>query len=399
MANKLLLQLQQRLAQQQQQHLYRQLNVMQSPQGVEVIFDQQKYLSFCSNDYLGLANHPEIIQALQRGAKQYGVGSGAASLINGYSEQHQLLEQELAEFLQRDRVLLFSTGYMANLGIATALLQVNDRVFADRYNHASLLDSARLVSSKHQRYRHNDMQHLQQLLIKAQVESNTNHQCLIQSDGVFSMEGDFAHLLDLVKLSQHYQTWLVLDDAHGFGVLGANGRGSWENLALNQTQIPILMATMGKAMGCFGAFVAGSEPLIESLIQFARTYLFTTALPPALVMAARKSLAIVKKQAWRRQQLADNIHYFKRSAKQLDLPLLNSSTAIQPLLLKQDHLALEWSQRLWQQGILVSAIRPPTVAKNQARLRITLSTEHQTSHIDYLLEQLNKLYVNSTLKN
>ncbi|MGD8940274.1 MAG: 8-amino-7-oxononanoate synthase, partial [Gammaproteobacteria bacterium] len=313
------------LRERREQHLYRQRKVIAGPQGPVVYVDDRPLISFCSNDYLGLANHPKAIEALRLGAERYGVGSGASHLISGHSEAHHDLELELAEFVRRPRALLFSTGFMANLGVITALFGKGDAIFEDRLNHASLIDAGLYSGARVQRYLHADANSLQNYLAKSPAE-----QKLIVSDGVFSMDGDIAPLPNLAKLAAEHNTWLMVDDAHGFGVLGESGRGSAEHFGLDNG-IPIYMATLGKALGTFGAFVAGSEALIETLIQLARSYTYTTALPPAVAEATRANLRLVQQEPWRRDKLRSLITRFRQGAQQLGLTLMDSVTPIQPL--------------------------------------------------------------------
>ncbi len=366
--------------------LYRVRHVVEGPQQPEQLVDGRYMLAFCSNDYLGLANHPEIIKALQAGADRYGAGSGAAHLINGHSRAHHALEEELAEFTGRPRALLFSTGYMANLGVISALLARHDSLFEDRLNHASLIDAGLLARASLKRYRHCDMQSLQQ-----QLGSAAEGRCLIATDGVFSMDGDIAPLPELAAQAKKHDAWLLVDDAHGLGVLGKDGRGSLNHFKLNHAAVPVLMGTLGKAFGTFGAFVAGSDDLIETLIQQARSYIYTTASPPALAEATRVSLRLVQQESWRRERLQQLICRFRKAAEQLDLPLMASETPIQPLLLGSTERAVDWSRRLESQGILVTAIRPPTVPEGSARLRITFSALHTDRQVDRLLDALAKL--------
>ena len=365
-----------------QQHLYRKRRILQSPQGAEVVIDGRHCVSFCSNDYLGLANHPRVIKALQDGAARYGVGSGASHLITGHSAAHHALEEELAEFTRRPRALLFSTGYMANLGVIGALAGPRDTVYEDRLNHASLVDAAVLSRARLRRYPHGDMSTLQSQLVC------TDKLALIVSDGVFSMDGDLAPVSALAELARNYNASLMIDDAHGLGVLGKTGRGILEQLAINPDDVPVLMGTLGKAFGVFGAFVAGSEELIETLIQQARSYIYTTALPPALAEAARMSLKLSQSEQWRREHLFSLIARFRLGATQLNLPIAASTTPIQPLMIGDSESALTLSEKLYARGIVISAIRPPTVPKGQARLRITLSAAHSEQHVDRLLETL-----------
>lgn len=365
-----------------QQHLYRTRRILQSPQGTEIVIDGQHCVSFCSNDYLGLANHPLVIKALQEGAAHYGVGSGASHLITGHSAAHHALEEELAEFTGRPRALLFSSGYMANLGVIGALAGPRDTVYEDRLNHASLVDAAVLSRARLRRYPHGDMSTLQNQLVR------TDKLALIVSDGVFSMDGDLAPVSALAELARNYNASLMIDDAHGLGVLGKTGRGILEQLAINPDDVPVLMGTLGKAFGVFGAFVAGSEELIETLIQQARSYIYTTALPPALAEAARMSLKLSQSEQWRREHLISLIARFRLGATQLNLPIAASTTPIQPLIVGDSRQALTLSEKLYTRGIVINAIRPPTVPKGQARLRITLSAAHSEQHVDRLLETL-----------
>lgn len=374
------------LTQQKRHHLYRQPRISASPQQPEMHIDGRSVLTFCSNDYLGLANHPELIKSFQHAANKYGVGSGAAHLINGHNIEHQRLEEALAEFTGRQRALLFSTGYMANLGVITALTNSGESLYQDRLNHASLMDAGRLSAAKMWRYQHSDMDNLRQRIARSQDDCT-----LIATDGVFSMDGDCANLPELASISQKQQSWLMVDDAHGFGVLGKNGAGLVEQYGLSSEQVPILMATLGKGAGTAGAFVAGDHELIEFLIQAARTYIFTTAMPPAIAAAGCKSIELIQQETWRRDILQQHIQQFKHGAAQLGLPLMPSDTAIQPILVGSSDLALRYSQQLLSQGILVTAIRPPTIPKGEARLRVTLSARHTHQQITHLLSALETL--------
>ncbi|MFA5685669.1 MAG: 8-amino-7-oxononanoate synthase [Lysobacteraceae bacterium] len=371
------------LEQRKAHQLYRVRRVSEGPPGPELRIGGERLLAFCSNDYLGLANHPDVVRALQAGADTWGVGSGAAHLVSGHSAAHHALEEELADFIGRPRALLFSTGYMANLGVAGALLGPGDRLFADRYNHASLLDAARYSGARLVRYAHADGDDLGRRLV---ASGRSGH--LITTDGVFSMDGDLAPLPALAAAARAAQAWLLVDDAHGLGVLGAEGRGSVAHCGLEADAVPILMGTLGKAFGTFGAFVAGSEDLIETLIQRARTYVYTTATPPALAEATRASLRLVRAESWRRERLQALIARFRSGAAQLGLQLMASETPIQPLLVGAADAAVRLSERLRARGILVPAIRPPTVPAGTARLRITFSAAHEEPQVDRLLEAL-----------
>ena len=366
--------------------LYRERRLVDTPPGRLVVFDGRECLSFCSNDYLGLANHPDVVQAFRRGAERWGVGSGASHLISGHSVAHHALELELAEFVGRDRALLFSTGYMANLGVVTALCGRADTVLEDRLNHASLLDAALLSRARLQRYVHGDAADLERRLSRME-----GGRALAVSDGLFSMDGDLAPLPQLAAVTRQHGAWLMVDDAHGIGVLGMAGRGTLEHFNLDQQRVPVLMGTLGKAFGVFGAFVAGSELLIDSLIQRARSYIYTTALPPAVAEAARTSLRLIREQSWRREHLLALVQRFRRGAAQLDLPLMISGTPVQPLRVGSSEQAIRLSQALLERNILIGAIRPPTVPAGSARLRITLSAAHSESDVDRLLAVLGEV--------
>jgi 8-amino-7-oxononanoate synthase len=366
--------------------LYRRRRVVEKIHGVRLLADGKPVLNFCSNDYLGLADHPEVVAAFLRGAQAYGVGSGASHLVSGHGPAHQALEEELAEFTRRERALLFSTGYMANLGVIAALAGRGDGVFEDRLNHASLLDGALLSAAKLKRYAHADAQALRALL-----ETSPHKERIVITDGVFSMDGDLAPLPELALVAAQTKAWLMVDDAHGLGVVGRTGRGVVEHFGLSAAEVPVLVGTLGKAFGTFGAFVAGSHALIEYLIQRCRPYIYTTALPPAVAEATRASLALVDGEAWRREKLVRLIGHFRQGAAQLGLNVLPSQTPIQPILLGDNHHALQASQNLLDAGFLVAAIRPPTVPEGTARLRVTLSAAHRQEDVDRLLEALGSL--------
>lgn len=368
--------------------LLRRLRTVEHAQGPWLEIGGRRLLSFCSNDYLGLAQHPSLIDALTLAAKQDGVGSTSAHLICGHRAVHAELEQALAAWTGRERALLFSTGYMANLGVLQALLCAGDVCVQDKLNHACLLDGARLSGAELKRYPHADVSAAaRQLGVRAGAAA------LLATDGVFSMDGDVAPLAELAALCASEGASLMVDDAHGLGVLGANGGGSLTAANLGQKEVPILMATLGKALGCAGAFVAGSSALIEGLIQFARPYIYTTAMPPALAAAALTAVQLAQAESWRRDKLAMLITRFRDGANELGLPLLASTSAIQPLLLGSAEAAVKAMQMLETQGLLVTAIRPPTVPAGQARLRITLSAAHEEAHVDRLLGALETLHL------
>ena len=344
-------------------------------------------LSFCSNDYLGLANHPEVVAALADGARRYGAGAGASHLVTGHMRVHEALEQALAAFVGRPRALLFSSGYLANLGLLQALADRHSVIFEDRLNHASLLDAARLSKARVHRIPHRDDTRLGKLLAGADPQ----RRCLVVTDGVFSMDGDLANLPTLDRLCADHGALLVVDDAHGLGVVGATGRGTFERLGVSAGAHNLLMGTLGKAFGIAGAFVAGDEVIIETLIQRARTYIYTTAQPPALAHALLRSLALVEQEGWRRERLNSHIDLFRRGAHALGIPLLPSETPIQPVVLGDPERALSVAAHLEQKGFIVPAIRPPTVPVGSARLRITLSALHEPWHIERLLDALGHL--------
>ena len=375
-----------KLNQQKLDHLYRQRTSHDGPQTPQLKINGQTLLAFCSNDYLGLANHPALISAAQNACVDYGLGSGASHLVAGHTDVHHELEEALAKLTQRPRALLFSSGYMANMGVLSSLLDRQDAVYQDRLNHASLLDGGLLSAAKFQRYRHQDLSDLQRQLDKTQARRH-----LVATDAVFSMDGDTALLKPLSQLCCAQQAWLMIDDAHGFGVLGPDGGGSALAQGLTTDDCPIYMATLGKALGSYGAFVAGSDVLIETLIQFSRNYIYTTALPPAIAAASLAAVKLLQHEVWRQQHLNYLIRLFKQQAEHLRLPLMPSDMAIQPLLIGSSEMALRLSESLKEMGFLVTAIRPPTVPKNTARLRITLSAAHTENHLQQLLAALLKL--------
>ncbi|NIF26236.1 8-amino-7-oxononanoate synthase [Pantoea sp. Tr-811] len=375
-----------RLAERRAADLYRQRPMLESPQGPQVVVDGQHLLAFCSNDYLGLANHPDVIAAWQAGAERWGVGGGASHLVLGHSTPHHQVEEALAELTGRPRALLFSTGYMANLGAITALLGQGDTVLQDRLNHASLLDGGLLSGARFSRYLHNGPASLASRLEKA--TGNT----LVVTDGVFSMDGDLADLPALAAASRARGAWLMVDDAHGLGTLGAQGGGIVEHFGLGVDDVPVLIGTLGKACGTAGAFVAGSEELIEALVQFARPYIYTTSQPPALACATLKSLELLRRETWRREHLAALIRQFREGAAQIGLQLMDSPTPIQPIVIGDSAQALKLSRLLRERGLLVTAIRPPTVPAGSARLRVTLSAAHSAAQVQLLLNALAECY-------
>lgn len=381
----LLHELAQKLAARTDQRLTRQRQIINEVRGARLKIDGHSFLSFSSNDYLGLRQHPAVIAAAQRSAARYGVGAGASHLLGGHVTTHHQLEKKLADFVGCPRALLFSCGYMANLGIATALLSKGDAVFADRLNHASLNDAALLSRAKLIRYPHLDMSKLERLLKSSSAKTK-----LVLSDAVFSMDGDIAPLADLINLCERHDAWLLIDDAHGFGVLGEEGRGILSHYKTHSPRI-IYMATLGKAMGVAGAFVAGEADIIEALIQFARTYIYTTALPPLLVSAVEKSVELLEEESWHLQHLHKAIAYFTGRLVLQKWRVLPSQTAIQAIVLGESAAALEVSRKLFERGLIVPAIRPPTVPQGTARLRVSLSAAHSIADLDLLISALEEI--------
>jgi 8-amino-7-oxononanoate synthase len=365
--------------------LLRQRSMLQSPQAPHILVDGKSYLSFCSNDYLGLANHPQLIAALQQGAQQHGVGAGAAHLVSGHHTAHHQLENELAAFAGKPAALLFSTGYMANIGIVQALVGKDDTVFADKFNHASLNDAMQLSRAIVKRYRHHDLIQLVQLLEQAKSGRK-----LVITDAVFSMDGDLAPLPELLALCEQHDAWLLVDDAHGFGVLGVQGRGSLAHFGITSKRI-IYMATLGKAAGVFGAFVAAEQVVIDTLINHARSYIYTTATPPALASALLESLQLIKSGDELRAHLQRLIAQLRDGLRDVSWKLMPSATAIQPLLIGGNNAALDLSNALRERSIWVTAIRPPTVPQGTARLRITLSAAHSAADVTRLIETLHEV--------
>jgi len=346
-------------------------------------------LNFCSNDYLGLKDHPEVVRAFIGAAEKFGVGSGASHLVTGHGPEHEALEEELAAFTGREKALVFSTGYMANMGVIGTLADQNAIIVSDKLNHASLIDGCRLSEAEVKRYRHGDAAHAAELLGAAGTGTT-----LLVTDGVFSMDGDIAPLPAMVRAARESKAWLVVDDAHGLGVIGKRGRGSCEHFGLGSGEVPVLIGTFGKAFGTFGAFVAGDADLIEWFIQKARTYIYTTALPPAVAAATRAALRVSERESWRREKVRALARRLRSGLHELGIgekssPESPPDTTIVPVILGEPARALAASETLEKQGFLVTAIRPPTVPAGSARLRITLSAAHEESQVDALLAALS----------
>jgi 8-amino-7-oxononanoate synthase len=377
------------LEERERQGLRRARLTLESPQGARVRVEGRELLAFCSNDYLGLASHPALVEAAREGAARFGVGAGASHLVTGHHAAHHRLERELAEFTGLPRALLFSTGYMANLGVVSALLGRGDAVFGDRLNHASLNDAALLVRARFVRYPHGDLAALERQLAGSGAKRK-----LVATDAVFSMDGDVADLPRLLELCARHDAWLLADDAHGFGVLGVHGRGTLEHyrsLLTAHCSRLIYMATLGKAAGVFGAFVAGNPDVMEYLVQRARSYIYTTATPPLLAHTLSRALVLIREEGGRRERLRELVARLRAGAAGLRWKLMPSQTPIQPLLIGDSREASEVSRRLRERGILVPAIRPPTVPKGSARLRISLSAAHAPEDVDALLAALGEI--------
>ena len=373
------------LAKKKQNNLYRSRKMLQSKQDVLQTVNGKQVLAFCSNDYLGLASHSSLEVAFSQAAKQYGLGSGSSHLVNGHHQLHENLERQLAQFFGYEACLTYSTGYMANVGILDAICDKNTTLYQDKLNHASLIDGALLSSSKLKRYPHNEYEKLENWL------SADDGQAMIATDAVFSMDGDMADLPKLAGLAKKHNSLLMIDDAHGVGVLGDQGRGCANHFGLTDKDVPIMMGTLGKAFGCSGAFVLASQEIIDYLINFSRTYIYTTAVPPALAFASSTALELVKNADAQRSNLQNLIALFKKSAQELGLVLWPSDTAIQPIMIGDSEKAMKISNLLLGQGILLTAIREPTVPKNTARLRVTLSASHSEQDVLKLIEALQGL--------
>jgi len=367
-----------------QEGLLRRLRTLDAVDGAAIHIGGRRLLNFASNDYLGLAQHPALIEALARAARAGGVGAKAAHLLGGHREEHAALEAALARWTGRERALLFSTGYMANLGAMSALLDTDDLCVQDKLNHASLLDGARLAGCELKRYPHADVDAAQR-----QLDSRPAAAALLATDGVFSMDGDVAPLPALAALCKTHGATLMVDDAHGLGVLGPDGAGSVAAAGLAQDDVPLLMATLGKAVGVAGAFVAGSAALIDGLVQNARTYIYTTAMPPALAAATCAAIDIARFEGWRRDRLRRLIAHFRHGAAARGIALIDSHTPIQPVLVGDSAAALALSARLEALGFYVPAVRPPTVPPGKARLRLTLSALHAESDVEQVLQALD----------
>lgn len=380
------------LAANDENHLRRTRHAIEARDDNLVFIDGKPLVNFCSNDYLGVSLHPDVKSALTHGARVHGLGSAASPLVSGYHASHRKLEEEYAAFLRRDRALLFNSGYHANLGVITTLANRHSRIISDKYCHASLHDAILLSRAAYSRYRHNDLYHARALLHK--------HSCgrsLLVTESIFSIQGDIAPLQSLRRLASAHNALLVVDDAHGVGILGAGGAGACEHFQLSGSDVACLVTPLGKAMGSYGAIVSGSESLVETLLQFSRTYRYSTALPPALCDAALAALAVVKDESWRRTKLRNLTELFIRESAARELPLVSTEpTPVKSFSVNSNRLAKLFQQQLMEQGLFVSCIRPPTVPANSASLRITLNCMHDESQILNLLDQLKRQYEKAT---
>jgi 8-amino-7-oxononanoate synthase len=369
----------------QRHNMYRRRQVVNGPQGPELIVGGRTLLNFCSNDYLNLAADPRVRAAFKSAVDDWGVGSGASHLVCGHTAAHEELEEAMADFTGRERALLFASGYAANLGVINALAGKGDHVFEDRLNHASLLDGGWISRAAFHWFGHRDTRDLADGLCR-QAESTGRK--LIVSDGTFSMDGDCCPLDEMVGVARKHNAWIMIDDAHGLGVSGRGGRGLVDAEKYATADVPVLMGTLGKAFGTFGAFVAGDQALIEMLIQRARNYIYTTAIPSAVAVATLQSLAIIREEGWRRTHIEKLIQRFRAGVGELGFQLTESATPIQPIIIGEPGTTLAFSESLAERGIMITAIRPPTVPAGTSRLRITLTAGHSEEHVDRLIGAL-----------
>jgi 8-amino-7-oxononanoate synthase len=370
----------------QEKKLYRNLRAVTGPQASSIFFEGKKVMNFCSNNYLGLANDPRLVEAAQKALASEGVGSGASRLICGNMESHRKLEEKISSFKKTEACLVFSTGYMANVGILSALCDREDIIFSDKLNHASIVDGILLSRAEFKRYAHNDMKALEAML----QESLSYRKRLIVTDSVFSMDGDVAFLKQIVSLAKQYEAMVMIDEAHSFGVLGRQGRGLAQDLGLEE-DIDVHMGTLSKAAGCFGAYCCGSKALIDFLINKARSFIYTTAMPPSVAAAAIKAIEIMEKEPQRREKLLNNAKHMRQGLQEVGFDTMSSATPIIPVLLKEASVAVAFSQKLLERGIFVQAIRPPTVPENTARLRVTVMATHRRSEIDKAIDAFQEV--------
>jgi 8-amino-7-oxononanoate synthase len=363
--------------------LYRELNILESPQGPHVKIKGRTYISFCSNNYLGLANHPEITKAVEDAVKKYGWGAGASRLVSGNMKLHKTLEDEISEFKKKEAAIVFPTGYMANIGTICSLVSSGDLVICDRLNHASIIDGCRLSGADFRVYPHRDVGKLENILKKS---TGYPHKLII-TDTIFSMDGDIAPLPDIVRIAHEYNAMVMVDEAHGTGVFGKNGRGVVEHYNLDE-EVKIIMGTLSKAVGCLGGFVSGNSDLISYLRNKARTFMYTTALPPAACAASIAGIKLIRKDHSLRESLWRNVRYVRERLKLLNLSIISSESPIIPIMIGGAKKAVDVSEFLFERGILIPAIRPPTVPIESSRLRITVMSTHTKDDLEKLLDVL-----------
>ncbi|MBI5326835.1 MAG: 8-amino-7-oxononanoate synthase [Deltaproteobacteria bacterium] len=387
--------------------LYRSLSLIQGAQEPRVAINGREVIILCSNNYLGLANHPKIKEAAIKSIEKYGFGSGASRLVSGNMEPHRELEERLARFKGTEAALVFNSGYHANIGIISALVGKGDVIFSDKLNHASIVDGCLLSKAELKRYPHCDMDRLERLLqetekgrsgatekdLTAHQFANSPIRKLIITDGIFSMDGDIAPLQDISVLADKYNCVLMVDDAHATWVLGINGKGTLEHFGIDNPDI-IQMGTLGKALGCFGAYVAGSRKLIDYLINKARSFIYTTSLPPTVCAAGIAAIDIIEDEPQIRQGLWDRVKFFRKGLKEAGLNTMQSETQIIPILIGEADKAVRISRSLLDKGIFVQAIRPPTVPEGTSRLRITLMANHSLDDLKYALDTIKETVAN-----
>lgn len=371
------------IATRKEQGLYRVRKRIETAQGPIIKINGQEYLNFSSNDYLGLANNASLKECMKQAIDSYGIGAGSSQLIAGHLTPHYEVEKKLADFLKRDSALIFPTGYQANLAIASAVIDSGTVVLQDKLNHASLIDAAQLSKGKLVRYRHKDTGHLKTLL-----EKHKQQKLVVMTDGVFSMDGDIAPLQEIVSLCETYNAFLAVDDAHGLGVVGGTGAGVLEKLKLTQKQVPLLIGTFGKSFGASGAFVSGDQLLIDTFIQKARTYIYTTAMLPALAATISRAIDLVSTGNALREKINELINHYKTLIHESGLPKVQSDTVIQPLIIGDAKASVGLSDALYDTNILALAIRPPTVPKNSSRLRISLTATHSKEQVATLVSAI-----------
>lgn len=370
--------------------LYRKLRTVETAQGHKVRIDGKEVILLCSNDYLGLANDRRVKEAARKAITKYGFGAGASRLVSGNMTLHRELEERIARFKGTEAALLFNSGYAANTGVIPALAGRGDLIFSDRLNHASIVDGCRLSLAEVRRYRHLDMNALERYLEHASEDEVMYAQKLIVTDGVFSMDGDIAPLDRIIKHANAHGAMVMVDEAHGTGVLGAKGRGSAEYLGIDANDITVNMGTLGKALGAYGAYVAGTKSLIDYLMNRSRSFIYSTALPPGTVAAALAAIDIVEKEPERREKLLKNVKFLKEGLDSLGFETMNSQTQIIPVLAGESSLACEMMEALFEKGVFVLAIRPPTVPEGTARLRVTLTSKHSRADISRVLDAFEK---------